>query len=108
MEYVNSLKKRIKKELEYTRKGLAGFNMLGNVGEGLRAGTISVLGGFLTGGCAYCILYTMEKISSSITGAEATNPLLPAIAIGALTGSALFLECAREFGKYLSERAPKA
>jgi len=108
MEYLNNLKRRFKKELEYTQKGLEGFNTLGNVGEGLRAGTISVLGGFLTGGCAYTILYSMEKISSSITGAEATNPLFPAIAIGVLAGLALFLECAREFGKYLSERAPKA
>lgn len=107
MEYLNNLKRKFKKELEYTRKGLAGFSTPGSVGDGLLAGTISVLGGFLTGGCAYSILYVMEKIYGSITG-EATNPLLPAISIGVLTGSALFLGCAREFGKHISERAPKA
>ena len=108
MEYVNSMKKRIKKEVEYTRKGLAGFSAPGNAVYSLPASIISAFGGCLTGGCAYAILYAMDKVSSSITGAETTNPLIPATLIGALTSLTLFLTCARSFGKYLSERAPKA
>lgn len=96
---MNSLKKRIKKELEYTEEGVSRLCAIGNAPEYLPAAITSALEGCLLSIFYYGLIYSIDK---------AANPLLPATLIGALTSPTFFLIYARNFGKHLSERAPKA